>query len=274
MFTIGDFARLGRVSVRMLRHYDRIGLLRPVAVDARSGYRYYTADQLRRLNRVIALKDLGLTLAQVQQVLNDALDVAELRGMLRLRRAQLAAQLAADAARLTRIEARLRTIEREGRMTTQDVVLKELSSLRVAELTATAASHETTDIGRAIQPLYPELFRRLAVAEASPTGPGLAYYEAAGDGEKVVVHAAIEVAVSPDLARDFAVVDLPAVPAAATVIHRGPMDEVAGTLQLLAQWIEENGWRAEGYHRELYVEYCADDPAAGVTELQQPVTRA
>lgn len=169
--------------------------------------------------------------------------------MLRLRRAQLAAQLAADTARLTRIEARLRTIERESRMNTQDVVLKELSSLRVAELTAMAASHETADIGRAIQPLYPELFRRLAMAQTSPTGPGLA-----GDGETVVVHAAIEVAVSPDWTRDFAVVDLPAVPAAATVIHRGPMDEVAGTLQLLAQWIEENGWPADGYHRELYVE--------------------
>ncbi len=158
-------------------------------------------------------------------------------------------------------------------MTTQDVVLKELPTLRVAELTATAASYEPGDIGPAIQPLYPELFRRLAVAQTAPTGPSLAYYEPAGDGEQVVVHAAIEVAVSPERAWDFAVVDLPAVPAAATVIHRGPMDEVAGTLQLLAQWIEENGWRAEGYARELYVEYCADDPVTGVTELQQPVTR-
>ncbi len=196
-------------------------------------------DQLRRLNRVIALKDLGFTLAQVQQVLDDALDVAELRGMLRLRRAQLAA----DTAQLTRIEARLRTIEREGRMNTQDVVLKELSSLRVAELTAMAASHETADIGRAIQPLYPELFRRLAVAQTSPTGPGLAYDESAGDGETVVVHAAIEVAVSPDRTRDFAVVDLPAVPAAATVIHRGPMDEVAGTLQ---RWLSGSRRTAGG----------------------------
>nr|WP_018800631.1 MerR family transcriptional regulator [Salinispora arenicola] len=274
MFTIGDFARLGRVSVRMLRHYDSIGLLRPVAVDARSGYRYYTADQLRRLNRVIALKDLGFTLAQVQTVLDDALDVEELRGMLRLRRAQLEAQVAADTARLASIEARLRAIESEGQMATHDVVLKELPPLRVAELTGVAASYEPADIGPAIQPLYPELFRRLTSADTSPTGPTLAYYEPADDGEKIVVHAALEVAVSPDRAWDLAVVDLPAVPAAATVIHCGPMDEVAGTLQLLARWIEENGWRADGFPRELYVEYCADDPAAGVTELQQPVTRA
>src|SRR5436190_10958270 len=125
MFSIGDFARLGRVSVRMLRHYDVIGLLRPAAVDPASGYRFYRADQLRRLNRVIALKDLGFTLQQVQAILDDPVDVAELRGMLRLRRAQLEAQLAADADRLSGVEARLRMIESEGHMNTEDVIVKE-----------------------------------------------------------------------------------------------------------------------------------------------------
>ena len=69
MLTIGDFARHGRVSVRMLRHYDAIGLLRPAHVDPRSGYRFYSADQLARLNRVIALKDLGFTLAEIRELL-------------------------------------------------------------------------------------------------------------------------------------------------------------------------------------------------------------
>src|SRR3954452_13869941 len=98
MFTIGDFANLGRVSVRMLRHYDSIGVLPPAAVDPVSGYRLYTADQLSRLNRLIALKDLGFTLAQVHSILEDKLDPAELRGMLRLRQAELEAQLEADIA--------------------------------------------------------------------------------------------------------------------------------------------------------------------------------
>src|SRR5689334_320401 len=124
MFSIGDFARLGRVSVRMLRHYDAIGVLRPAAVDPSSGYRFYRADQLRRLNRIVALKDLGFTLEQVSSILDEKLSVEELRGMLRLRRAQLAEQMAADAARLAGVEARLRTIETEGYMNTEDVVLK------------------------------------------------------------------------------------------------------------------------------------------------------
>src|SRR4029453_5173154 len=106
MFSIGDFANLGRVSVRMLRHYDAIGLLRPAHVDPASGYRFYTAAQLARLNRVIALKDLGFTLQQGKTMIDEKVDPGELRGMLRLRRAQLAEQLAEDNARLARVDAR------------------------------------------------------------------------------------------------------------------------------------------------------------------------
>ncbi|HTQ91553.1 MAG TPA: helix-turn-helix domain-containing protein [Streptosporangiaceae bacterium] len=71
MFSIGEFARHGRVSVRMLRHYDAIGLIRPACVDPDSGYRFYQASQLDELNRVIALKDLGFTLQQVQAILEE-----------------------------------------------------------------------------------------------------------------------------------------------------------------------------------------------------------
>ncbi|MCW2502426.1 MAG: DNA-binding transcriptional regulator, MerR family [Actinomycetia bacterium] len=275
MFNIGDFARLGRVSVRMLRHYDAIGLLKPAVVGEASGYRFYSAGQLRRLNRVIALKDLGFTLAQVRDIVDDAVDVAELRGMLRLRRAELEAQLAADAVKLAGVEARLRTIEREGQMTTQDVVLKEIPPLRIAELAATAAGYGPEHIGPVIGPLYPELMRRIGETSLTPAGPAMAYYEPdpGESGDAVTVHAGIPVAGGPDGA-DVTIVDLPAVPSAATLIHHGPMDDVMQSLQSLARWIEDNGYRPVGYHREVYLDYHPDNTANGVTELQVAVTRS
>src|SRR4051812_32249752 len=126
MITIGDLARLGRVSVRMLRHYDAIGLLAPAAVDDATGYRFYQAAQLSRLNRIVALKDLGFTLEQVGAVLDDSVGVAELRGMLLLRRAELQSQIAADTDRLAQVQVRLRTIEKEGAMPAQDVHVKRI----------------------------------------------------------------------------------------------------------------------------------------------------
>ncbi len=111
MFKIGDFARIGRISVKTLHHYDDIGLLKPAHVDVATGYRYYTLDQLPRLNRILALKDLGFSLEQIASLLNEPLAVAELRGMLRLKRAELQRLVQAEQARLNRVEARLKQIE-------------------------------------------------------------------------------------------------------------------------------------------------------------------
>jgi DNA-binding transcriptional MerR regulator len=94
MFSIGEFARLGTVSIRTLRHYDEIGLLPPAKVDPVTGYRGYSAEQLRLLNRIVALKELGLSLAQARQLM-DGITLEELQGMLMLRRAQLEQELEA-----------------------------------------------------------------------------------------------------------------------------------------------------------------------------------
>ncbi|MFJ8868356.1 MerR family transcriptional regulator [Streptomyces sp. NPDC102473] len=272
MFTIGDFARHGRVSIRMLRHYDAIGLLRPARVDPATGYRYYSAAQLARLNRVIALKDLGLTLQQVQQILDEKVTTEELRAMLRLRRAELEVAMAAAAARLVQVEARLRSIESEGHMPTNDVVFKSIPAIRVAELTATAASFDPEDIGPVIGPLYDELFRCLDTAGVTPAGPGVAYYEDAPEGDgRISIHAAVQVA-APLQDGAFRVRDLPPVDQAATIVHRGSMDTVLPTAQALAFWIDENGYRSAGYPREISLE-CPENRDDWVTELQAPVTR-
>ncbi|GMA19336.1 MerR family transcriptional regulator [Arsenicicoccus piscis] len=114
MISIGDFARLGRVSVRQLRHYDAMGLLRPARVDPWTGYRSYDVDQLQRLNRLLTLKDLGLSLDEVRQILDQELTGSALAALLRHRHEALAAQIQADTARLDRVAARLRLIERRA----------------------------------------------------------------------------------------------------------------------------------------------------------------
>src|SRR5512145_1001217 len=109
MYNIGEFAALARVSVRMLRHYDAIGLLVPADVDDRTGYRRYAIDQLPRLLRIAELRDLGVGLEQIA-VVSAAVDAdAALREVLIERRAELEASVAGDRARIARIERRLRS---------------------------------------------------------------------------------------------------------------------------------------------------------------------
>ena len=194
MFAIGEFARHGRVSVRMLRHFDAIGLLEPVCVDPATGYRYYEARQLSRLNRIVAMKNLGFNLHQVASILDEQVSTAELRGMLRLRQAELQEQITTDTARLAQVEARLLAIEGEASEPVP-VVVKQIAAARVAELTGTAAGYEPQFITPVIQPLYHELTRELCKEGVAITGPGVAYYEDTGnEAGAIKVHAAMPVA--------------------------------------------------------------------------------
>lgn len=280
MFTIGDFAGLGRVSVRMLRHYDAIGLIRPAHVDPHSGYRYYTAAQLRLLNRVVALKDLGFTLHQVQAMIEDKVDSGELRGMLRLRRAELEAQVERDNARLAQVDARLRMIESEGHMDTGDVVLKHLPSVRVAMLSGIATSYDDpASITENLTPLYPRLMELMDRVGVPITGSPIAYYRPAPTGpgdETITVHAAFPIAAADLTDPGFEVVDLPAVEQAATALHEGSMSEAFRTGQKLATWIDDNGYQTvgAGYAREVYLDCPPGEFDKWVTELQVAVHKA
>ncbi len=84
MFQIGKFSRLGQVTVDTLRHYDSIGLLRPVKVDTFTGYRFYSASQLKTVQQIQVLKELGFSLAEIARILRNELTDAELRGMLKM----------------------------------------------------------------------------------------------------------------------------------------------------------------------------------------------
>lgn len=273
MFSIGEFARHGRISVRMLRHYDSIGLLRPAYVEAASGYRFYEAAQLSDLNRIVALKDLGFTLDQVRTILAEHVSAAELRGMLRLRKAEIEARIEAETSRLSGVEARLAAIEDQGRALADGVVVKRLAPVRVAELTGVAASYQPEDITPVIGPLYEQLFPRLCEAGVT-AGQGIAYYEdSSARPGAVTVHAAVQVTDGADDLPEVRHVELPEVPAAATIIHRGSMDDVLVTGQALARWVDANRYQSAGYVRELMVEW-SPDRKLWVTELQQPVRPA
>ena len=170
MFSIGEFARLGTVSVRTLRHYDEIGLLHPAKVDPATGYRGYSAEQLGRLNRILALKELGLSLAQAGELL-DGITVEELQGMLLLRRAQLEHEIEEHRSQLLGVEARLRYIAREGAMPADDVVVKKIPAMGVVAIVAHAPEFGPENIVPVVnrsQELFDQLGIRELVTEAGP----------------------------------------------------------------------------------------------------------
>lgn len=268
MLSIGDFARHAQVSVRMLRHYDALGLLVPARVDEHSGYRYYSASQLPRANRLVALKDLGFTLDQVRQILTDDLGPEELRGMLRVRQADLARRVEADSARLASVAHRLRTIESEGCMSELEYVEKSLPAVRLAQLSDRV--RDVTEVGPRIGPMFASLAETLPAAGVSIDRPSIAWYEA--DGDDTQIAAGWPTHLDEVRVPEVEIEDLPEVPRALTVIHRGSMDTIEAAWQGLVREIEAQGLTVTGRCREVYLDTPMDAPDAWVTELQQPVS--
>src|SRR5262245_51092830 len=129
MIKIGEFSKLVQVPVPTLRYYDQVGLLKPVKVDPFTGYRYYSVNQLPRLNRILALKGLGFSLEQIGAALDEGLTPEQMRGMLRLRHAQISQQLVEVKNQLLEVEMRLHQIEREDQLSSYDVILKQVEPL-------------------------------------------------------------------------------------------------------------------------------------------------
>ena len=134
MFKIGEFARLNRVSIRTLRHYEKLCLLMPDYVDDQSGYRYYSATQISRLNRILLLKEIGFSLSEIVIALRDDLTAAQMMDYLTDKRRQLVRVIQSEQCKLERIDARLKILQQEEKHMNYDVIVKELPASNVASL--------------------------------------------------------------------------------------------------------------------------------------------
>lgn len=270
MFKIGDFSRLSHVTVKALRYYDEIGLLRPVDVDRFTGYRYYSVDQLPRLNRILALKEMDLSLEQIAQLLNGDLPLAEIRGMLRLKQVEIQDRVKGEQERLARVVARLAQMEQEGKMPGYEVVLKKVEPQTVAAVRGVIPTY--SEIGS----LFGELFGYLMPRGARIVGPSMAiYYDPEFKEHDVDVEVLVPVAGPVDGGGKVKARALPGVEAVASVVHLGSYEGFGQPYAALMSWIEANGYSVAGPVREIYLKGPGEPgPVESyVTEIQVPVAK-
>lgn len=275
MFLIGEFSKLARVSRRMLYYYEEVGLLVPAHIEQETGYRYYSATQLPRLNQILALKELGLTLEQIRQMLNDDISADELRGMLALRRAQIEQNLQDEVMRLRYIESRIRQVETEGVLRDYDVVLKPIDLVRV--LTAREIVPDLSSFG---PPMF-EMLRSLPEQVGrSKLGPMIAIVHS-DDYPVENIDAEMGFIIQGDLdgrfttpsGRTLALRTLPPAPMMATAVRTGLTSLNSGCYHAIGNWMETHGYRMAGLGREVFIELNPNDLEAMVVEVQFPVER-
>jgi len=277
MFQIGEFSKIAQVSGRLLRYYDEIGLLSPEFTDPQTGYRHYSAGQLPRLNRILVLKELGLSLEQIAALLEEDTSAEALRGMLALRKAQLEQSVQAEMARLRVVEARLQQIDAHGQMQEPDVVLKSVASqafLALREvLPGMDAVRWLVQRIRAIVPktVGPSNLGSMAVVIHSPIFDPEALdveigYLLTGKAPKSVRLTEERLLITSEL---------PAVTTMATLVHVGALKECHRTYGLLGQWLEQHHWQIMGNGREILMQLPQSDQDDQVVfEIQLPVRKS
>jgi DNA-binding transcriptional MerR regulator len=282
MFQIGEFSRLSRVSVRMLRHYDQLGLLSPAKTDALTGYRYYSAEQLPRLNRILALRDLGFSLQQIGGLLEEDLPAEQLLGMLKLRRAEIEQQMEVETARLARLEARMGDLAGKGPARDYDVIVREVEPQLAATLREVAPNDER------IQVMFEEVETFAAHAGArADKAPLTIYYDPDYREEEIDAEVAVPLKRAVPASGRIQVRELERIPEAACVVHTGSYATLSQAYNAVLAWADANGYRLAGPVREVYLRfsaeglgfdlpptYLAKESDSFVTELQLPVEKA
>ncbi|MGD8620889.1 MAG: MerR family transcriptional regulator [Anaerolineales bacterium] len=271
MMRIGDFSKLCRVPVKTLRYYDEVGLLNPARVDEFTGYRYYTVNQLERINRILALKEFGFSLDEIAQMLRDDITLVELQGMLKLRRSEIRQAMQLEGDRLARVEARLKQMEMEHKMSDYEVLIKQIEPIKVASVRGVVPTPPEQG------GLWNELETYLQKERVSPTGSCLSLYH---DDEYKEQDWDIEVC-EPIESRlkgtdQIKVYELPGVETMACTLHHGPFVTISQAYDAIMRWIGENGYQITGPAREVYLRSAEngsqEDPET-LTEIQFPVQK-
>ncbi len=266
--------------MRMLRHYDKLGLLKPGHVDEWSGYRYYEIEQLSRLHRILALRDLGLSLGQINTLLTEeALPQAQLQEMLRKKQREVEAALREEGTRLQRIDAHLRRLARPEPAPAYDVVLKKVPRQDLLTVRRVVPTLEQMPSYRS--EMLQQLYRLIEIERLSPGQEVVAYHLQGYDERHIDMSVAV---VLPEgeyretvLLPPFEKLELPAASQVASIVHNGSILDIPEVVSELFLWLGVNGFASNGPYREIHLfgremEVCADDVRTPVVfEILVPV---
>jgi len=290
MFKIAEFSRFTRISVKMLRHYDELGLLKPIFIDPENNYRYYSSEQLPRLNRIIALKDLGFRLEQIGKFLDEDLSPDEIRGMFRMRQAEIEQNLQLEEARLAQVEGRLRYLDQEFAHLKHDIVTRSLPSLLVTSIRRTTYSSASNLDGlvREFEGLVNNLEGYVSTHQArAGYSPLSLCFDDEYSENSTDIEIAIPITHPIPSTEQASVREIPGVPLAACIMYTGGYERSNEAVTALMTWIEANGYRSCGPMREVYLrlgayipdvkhlpsEFLTDREELYVSEIQLPIEK-
>lgn len=275
MFRIGEFSKIAQVPASQLRYYDEIGLFTPIQSDRETGYRYYSVQQLAQLNRILALKDLGLSLEQVKRLAVDEVSADEIRGMLTLRKAQIEQTLQAEAVRLQAVESRLQQLERKGQIQDDEIVLKSLPAQMFLALRHRCHNlSETFELVNNMGQIVPKQVKPKNLGRFAVVIHGERFEPDDLDLELgFLLNQDMDIKVPLSSGLEMTVRELPSITTALTAMRFGGPEKGIPCYSAIGTWAETHQYQLIGPGREVFlVPPKPGHESEMVVEIQYPVT--
>lgn len=271
MLKIGDFSKLSRISIRMLRHYDEIGLLVPESIDRFTGYRFYSESQLLLANRIHSLKDMGFSLAVISEILKNYSDSQAFKQFLLLKQVEMKEQAEKISRQIRLLETTIDRIGKDDNSMEYNVTLKEMPQRYVASLRKIIPAYDKEGV------LWEQMMKELAPLNAQLAAPCYTIAIFHDEGYKETdVDVEVQISVQGSY-KDTENVKFKTVPAVliASATYKGSYDQITAVNQAVADWIMDNDYEmSEGMFNIYHVSPAqTQNPDELVTEVCYPVNK-
>lgn len=273
MLKIGDFSKMTRISIRMLRYYDEHDVLKPACIDEESGYRFYAKEQLTQAAQICFLRNAGFSTVVIKEMLASIHEAKEIQRYLHVRKQELCEEREQIEETIIRIQKAEQLLEKEDVFMQYEVNLKEIPSVKVVSKRGIIPTYEREDL--LWKGLCNELQERNQLGLVRKDGVPRAYFYDEGFKEhEVDVEVCQEVAEFGEYSDHLQFKTMPAVQCA-TVTFEGSFDQISTVCLAIGIWIHEHGYEVDGVNFCLYHHGpgSASHPKDYVTEVCFPVRK-
>ncbi len=272
MLKIGNFSKLSRISIRMLRHYDDLGLLKPATIDKFTGYRFYDESQLVQAERIQVLKNMGFSLSEIQLVLDKYASPKEMEQFLLLKKQEIELKQQSLNQTLCLLDSTIEWLRKDGNIMGYDVSLKTIPERYVASV-------------RKIIPTYQDegMLWATLMQESAPLNikcVGNPNYALAIFHDKEYKENDVDVEIQTTVSGKYSNTENvmfktePAVEVASSTF-KGSYEKIAQLNQNVANWVSDNGYEFNGPAFWIYhvSPHETQNPDEYVTEVCYPVKK-
>ncbi|MBL4937190.1 MerR family transcriptional regulator [Clostridium sp. YIM B02515] len=273
MFKIGEFSNLSGLSINTLHHYNEIDILKPEQVDKFSGYRYYSANQLVTVNKIMALKDAGFSLNEISRILCSLPSIDTMISMLENKAEALEQALKNESERLNRLRTNIFLIKNGGVPIMNEITIKRVEPILIASTRKNINKDDFEEAGK----MWTSVNSFIDKSEIKRMIPCMTLFYNSTWNWEMTKYWDIEVAepITKIISGNGTVKvhELPSVDKMACIVHNGSFSEIGKTYKFISQWIEKNNYKISGPVREIYHkgEWATNNPEEYITELQFPL---